>query len=209
MLPVDPALYALYFTVMTVFAVSPGPANLFAIATGMRAGPRAALLSVAGMNVATLFWLSAAAFGLGALALAYPSYFRLLAVAGGIYVIFLGVKSLWAARKGGALALEGVRASSADAAFRDGFAVQLLNPKAVVFFTAVLPPFVDPARPALMQFAILGATTIVLDVIAMSLYGVAGGALAHSLRNPKRQRAFAIAVGLLLCAAGALILTRH
>lgn len=208
MLPVDPARYALYFTVMAVFAVSPGPANLFAIATGMRAGPRAALLSVAGMNVATLVWLSAAAFGLGALALAYPAYFRLLAIAGGLYVIFLGLKSLWAAKKGGALALDGVRASSPDAAFRDGFTVQLLNPKAVVFFTAVLPPFVDPARPALMQFVILGATTIVLDVIAMSLYGVAGGALAVALRDPKRQRAFAIAVGVLLCAAGALILTR-
>lgn len=54
MLPVDPALYALFLGTMTIFAITPGPANLYSIATGVRSGPRAALLGVAGMNTATL-----------------------------------------------------------------------------------------------------------------------------------------------------------
>ncbi len=83
--------------------------------------------------------------------------------------------------------------------------MQLSNPKAVVFFTAVLPPFVDPSRPALQQLALLGVAVIVLDVIAMSGYGLAGGALANTLCEPTARRAFAAIVGVLLLAAAALI----
>jgi len=208
MLPVDPARYALFASVMAVFAVTPGPANLFAIATGMHAGPRAALLGVAGMNSATLVWFAAAALGLGALVAAFPAQFHLIAIAGGFYVTWLGVKSLWKAYKG-APPLNTSGEARRGSAFRDGFAVQLSNPKAVVFFTAVLPPFVDPARPLLPQLALLGATMIAMDTLSMSFYGVAGGALSAALTDARASRAFAAFVGVLLLIASALILLRH
>jgi threonine/homoserine/homoserine lactone efflux protein len=208
MLPVDPARYALFASVMAVFALTPGPANLFAIATGMHAGPRAALLGVVGMNAATLVWFGAAALGLGALVAAFPAQFHLIAIAGGIYVAWLGAKSLWNAHRG-APPLKPSGEARRTSAFRDGFTVQLSNPKAVVFFTAVLPPFVDPARPLLPQLALLGATMIAMDVAAMSLYGVAGGALARTLTDARASRAFAAFVGVLLLLASALILLRH
>lgn len=204
MLPVDPALYALFLGMMAVFAVTPGPANLFAIATGVRGGPRAALLGVAGMNAASMVWIAAAAMGLGALVHAYPDAFRLIAIAGALYVAWLGAKSLWSAWKGGG-DLKDVKGANADTAFRDGFAVQLSNPKAVVFFTAVLPPFVDPARPAIPQLVLLGAAVIVLDVIAKAGYGLAGGALARRLTEARARRAFAGVVGVLLLVAAAMI----
>ena len=87
--------------------------------------------------------------------------------------------------------------------------MQLSNPKAVVFFTAVLPPFVDPARPLLPQLTLLGATMIAMDVAAMSLYGVSGGALARTLSDARASRAFAAFVGVLLLIASALFLLRH
>jgi threonine/homoserine/homoserine lactone efflux protein len=208
MLPIDPARYALFASVMAVFAATPGPANLFAIATGIRAGPAAALQGVAGMNTATLVWFTAAALGLGALVAAFPDAFHLLAIAGGFYVAWLALRSLWAAIHD-APALHMSRGADARRAFRDGFAVQLSNPKAVVFFTAVLPPFVDPARPTLPQLALLGATMIAMDVAAMSLYGVAGGALAKTLTRPAARRAFSAFVGVLLLAAAALIVLRR
>src|SRR6185312_10289457 len=132
MLPVDPARYALFASVMALFAVTPGPANLFAIATGIRAGPRAALLGVAGMNLATLVWFGAAALGLGALVSSFPAQFHLIAIAGALYVAWLGAKSLWNAYVGAAPIETGVEAPSASA-FRDGFTVQLSNPKVIVF----------------------------------------------------------------------------
>jgi len=207
MLPVDPARYALFASVMALFAITPGPANLFAIATGIRAGPAAAWRGVVGMNAATLVWFAAAGLGMGSLAGAYPAAFRLLAIAGGLYVAWLGVKSLWSGfRDGQALRL--ANGAGRGQPFRDGFAVQLANPKVMVFFTGVLPPFLDTARPLLPQIALLGATTITMDLSAMSFYGLAGGRFATALTKPTARRGFAFFVGVLLLVASALILTR-
>jgi threonine/homoserine/homoserine lactone efflux protein len=193
---------------MAVFAVTPGPANIFAIATGARAGPGAALLGVAGMNAANAVWVTAAALGLGALVHAYPAVFRTIALGGGLYLGWLGGKSLWAALRDQPLALERARGADLGTAFRRGFAVQLSNPKAVIFFSAMLPPFVDPARPAAPQLVLLGLAVIVLDTIAMTAYGLAGGALAAALKAPAARRVFSGVVGALLLAAAALIALR-
>jgi threonine/homoserine/homoserine lactone efflux protein len=209
MLPVDPALYALFLGMMAAFAVSPGPANIFAVATGQHGGPRAALLGVAGMNAASLVWIGAAALGLGALVHAFPGVFRLIALAGAAYVAWLGAKALWAALRDKAGPIAHGRGATTATAFRDGFAVQLANPKAVVFFTAVLPPFVDPGRPAVPQLALLGVTVIAMDVAAMSAYGLAGGALASAMGNAGTRRAFSACVGALLLAAAAYIALRR
>lgn len=193
---------------MAAFAITPGPAVLFAIATGIRSGHAAALRGVVGMNAATLVWLAAAALGLGALVAAFPTAFHWLAIAGGLYVAWLGAKSLWAAAHD-APALHLTGGAVEGRAFRDGFAVQLSNPKAVIFFTAVLPPFVDPARPVLAQLALLGGTMIAMDAIGMSFYGLAGGALANKLTQPIARRVFSGFVGVLLLIAAALIVLRH
>ena len=106
-------------------------------------------------------------------------------------------------------ALHLTRGADASTAFRDGFAVQLSNPKAVVFFTAVLPPFVDPARLVLPQLALLGVTMIAMDVVGMSFYGLAGGVLARTLTQPIARRAFSAFVGVVLLLAAALIVLRR
>lgn len=208
-LPVDPQLYVAFCGVMAVLAVTPGPANLFSIATGMERGRRAVLLAVAGMNVATLVWFGAAALGLGALVTAFPEAFRWIAVAGAVYVGWLGVSSIRSA-------LRPAKPSDAEAravqtrrpAFVDGFLVQLANPKAVLFFTAVLPPFLDVERPAAPQLALFAAAVILMDVITMTTYGFGGAALAQRMDEPRFRRWFGIIVGLLLLTAAVLIVSR-
>jgi threonine/homoserine/homoserine lactone efflux protein len=207
-LPVDPHLYALFLGVMAIMAITPGPANVFAIAAGVARGPRVALVSVAGMNAATLVWFAAAALGLAALVQAFPAAFRLLAIGGALYVGWLGAKALWAGATGA------VKPPASDArlggsAFLDGFAVQIANPKAVLFFTAVLPPFLDPARPAGAQLAAFAVATIGMDVIAMSSYALAGVALTRGFADARFRRAFSVVVGCLLLLAAALILVRR
>ena len=93
-LPVDPHLYLAFLGVMAVMAVTPGPANIFAVATGMEKGKAAALTAVLGLNTATLGWVGAAALGLGALVIAFPQVFRVIAVLGALYVAWLGIKAL-------------------------------------------------------------------------------------------------------------------
>jgi len=207
-MPIDPTRFTAFLSVMMVMAATPGPANLFAIATGMERGKRAAMVGIAGMNLATLVWFSAAAAGLGALVIAFPKAFHLLTLAGGAYLIWLGAKSLWSGIRGTTTALNAGRGAGTSA-LRDGFAVQIANPKAVVFFTAVLPPFIDIHRPIVPQLVVFAAATVGIDLISMSAYGLGGAALAEKMTEPRFQRVFAMIVGLLLISAAGLILSRH
>jgi len=209
-LPVDPERFAAFLGVMAVLAVTPGPANLFSIANGMARGKRAVVVGVLGMSLATLVWFTAAALGLGALVLAFPEAFRLIAVGGALYVAWLGGKALWGAVRG---AVPG-RPESAEgrpsltlgrSAFFDGFMVQLANPKAVLFFTAVLPPFLDLARPLVPQLALFALATVGMDMITMNAYGLGGAALARRMTAPGFRRGFDAGVGVLLLAAAVLI----
>lgn len=205
-LPVDPAKYAVFLTTMAVLALAPGPANLFSVATGLKRGPAAVMAGVAGMNLATLVWFTGAALGLGALAKAFPQVFHLLAIAGGLYVAWLGVSSILAGWRN---APDDDAAESAGrSAFRDGFAVQLANPKALLFFGGVLPPFLDLSRPLVPQLALFALATVAMDVMTMSAYGLGGAAMASRMTEPGFRRVFRFAVGALLILAALLILTR-
>ena len=206
-LPIDPARYAAFLGVMAVMAVTPGPANLFAIATGAQRGKAAALTGVVGMNCATLVWFAAAALGLGALILAFPQFFHLLAYGGAAYIAWLGIKSLMGAFQKDAEPGHGTF-KLGKSAFIDGFTVQIANPKAILFFTAVLPPFLDPSRPLPAQLAAFACATLTLDIAAMSAYGLGGAAIASRMTEPRFRRGFSICVGILLLSAATLMATK-
>jgi threonine/homoserine/homoserine lactone efflux protein len=206
-LPVDPARYGAFLVAMFVMAITPGPANLFAIATGMERGKGAALISVLGMNTATLVWFTGSALGLGALIIAFPKAFHVLALAGAAYLVWLGLKSLWAGiRNIESHASATVR--KGRSAFADGFMVQIANPKILLFFSGVLPPFLDIARPLAPQLVMFACATIGMDLISMSSYGLGGAALSTRMNEPGFRRGFAILVGVLLITAAVLIVSR-
>ena len=206
-LPVDPHLYLAFLGVMAVMAVTPGPANIFAVATGMEKGKAAALTAVLGMNAATLVWFGAAALGLGALVIAFPQVFRVIAVLGALYVAWLGIKAL---RGAFATAAEPshIEVKRGRSALVDGFMVQIANPKAILFFTAVLPPFLDIGRPLAPQLALFAVTTVGMDGLSMSAYGLGGAALARQMTAPRFRKGFGIVVGCLLLLAAVLIVSR-
>ena len=205
--PVDPHLYAAFLGVMAVMAITPGPANLFAVATGMEKGRASALIGVVGMNAATLVWFGAAALGLAALVKAFPAAFKVVAVLGAVYVAWLGVKALR-----GAFATAGqpdrLVVRKGRSAFVDGFAVQIANPKAILFFTAVLPPFVDVSRPVAPQMALFAVAVIGMDMMSMSAYALSGAALSRRMQQPRFRKAFGVFVGVLLMTAALLIVAR-
>jgi threonine/homoserine/homoserine lactone efflux protein len=161
------------------------------------------------MNLASVVWFTAAGLGLGALALALPGVFRVLAWLGAAYVAGLGLKALLAAWRGGASDAHAAEPARAHrSALVDGFAVQIANPKALVFTTAVLPPFVDPHRPMAAQIVLFAAAAIGGDVIAMTVYGFGGAALARRMGEPAFRRGFGVFTGLLLLGAATLIALR-
>jgi threonine/homoserine/homoserine lactone efflux protein len=156
---VDPQKYLAYLGVMTVLCWAPGPANLFSVANGARRGRKAALIGVLGMNLGTLVWFAGAALGLGALVAAFPLVFKALTILGALYVAWLGVQSLWSAVRGGGGGVHG-KVRLGRSALRDGFIVQISNPKALLFFTAVLPPFIDLKRPLIPQLLAFAAEAV-------------------------------------------------
>lgn len=206
-LPVDPHLYLTFLGVMAVMAATPGPANLFSIANGAHRGKAGVLLGVVGMNAATLVWFGAAALGLGALVAAFPQVFRLISVAGALYVAWLGYQA-WRGAFKTAADPDAPVVRLGRSALVDGFMVQIANPKAVLFFTAVLPPFLDVDRPAAPQLALFALGTIGADVITMSAYGLGGAALARWMNRPRFRRGFSLVTGALLIAASVLIISR-
>lgn len=206
-LPVDPARYGAFLVAMFVMAITPGPANLFAIATGMERGKGAALVSVVGMNTATLVWFACSALGLGALILAFPKAFHILAYAGAAYLVWLGLKSLWAGIKN-VESHASATVRKGRSAFFDGFMVQIANPKILLFFSGVLPPFLDIKRPLVPQLIMFACATIGMDLISMSSYGLGGAALSTRMNEPGFRRGFAILVGILLITAAVLIVSR-
>lgn len=189
-LPVDPHLYSTFLGVMVVMAITPGPANLFAVATGVEKGRASALVGVVGMNCATLVWFAAAALGLGALVKALRGAWRDAAPADPQQP-----DHAVAVRKG-------------RSAFVDGFAVQIANPKAILFFTAVLPPFLDVERPVAPQLALFALAVIGMDMMSMSAYALSGAALSQRMQQPRFRRGFGLFVGVLLLTAAVLIVLR-
>ena len=131
----------------------------------------------------------------------------IIAIGGAVYVAWLGVKALR-----GAFANEGqprdIAVSRGRSAVMDGFMVQIANPKAILFFTAVLPPFLDVNRPIAPQLLLFAAATIGMDLLSMSAYGLGGAALARRMSEPRFRRGFGIFVGCLLLLAAVLIVSR-
>lgn len=206
--PVSPAVYGQYLFMAIGMAASPGPANLFALATGLEKGPKAGLVGVIGLNTGSFAWFLAAALGLGVLMTTFPGVFGALALAGGLYLAWLGFKAMRAAFNPLTKGLDMGSAKAANRPFMDGFVVQATNPKALLMFTAVIPPFIDSSRSVLPQLAMFGAGILILDLIIMSLYALAGAALAVKFGQPKFARIFSGCIGAILMTTAVLVLIR-
>ena len=205
--PVDPPKYYAFLVATTLMAISPGPAIMFFVRTGLGGRTSRVFAGVAGVNSATLLWFIASAFGLQILMNAFPLAFKIIAVLGGLYICWLAFKTIRAALS---LKTETIE----DAAFRpgpdrsdlatlrEGFMVQLLNPKVLLFFSAVLPPFVDIARPMPPQMVVFAATALTMDAAAMTTYGLGAVHLSGWLRQPRYKQRFDMGAGTILMLIG-------
>jgi len=149
--------------------LTPGPAVLYIVARSVEQGRIAGLASVCGITTGTLVHVLAAALGLSALAFAVVKF------AGAGYLIYIGVRRILARTKTPAAQIE-LQRCSLGRLYRDGFVVNLLNPKTALFFLAFLPQFVDPSRGAVaFQIAFLGLMFTLMGLTSDSLYALVAG----------------------------------
>jgi threonine/homoserine/homoserine lactone efflux protein len=205
----DPPAIGLFVLAALALLLVPGPAVLYVVARSIEQGRRAGVVSVLGIHVGTLVHITAATLGLSALVLSSAVAFTAVKVAGAVYLIGLGLWTLFARHPEAEVALGGER--NLRRAFAQGIVVNVLNPKTALFFLAFLPQFVDPDAPhPAVQIAFLGVLFALLGLVTDSVWaiaaGTAGGVLRRSRRFLRAQRYVAgtvyIGLGVVTALAG-------
>ncbi len=189
-----------------LISVAPGAGAVACMATGMRYGLRLGLWNILGMQVGIALQLAVVGAGVGAVLAASTGAFTAVKLAGAAYLVWLGWKQFHAPAEppevDGAVSDTGRRQL-----FWQGFLVNGSNPKATVFLLAVLPQFIDPARPLLVQYLICAATLTAIDIPVMGAYTLFAARVLKRLRQPRQIRWMNRGFGGLFMAAGGVLAT--
>ena len=186
----------------TVLCFTPGPAVLCVVSVAMARGAGSGLAAALGILAGNVFYFLLSATGVAAVIVTSHQLFLALKWAGAAYLVWLGIGMLRAPAKGASAVTPQPAARSAAR----GFVVQLANPKALVFFVALLPQFIDPDASVAFQVLVLGASSVVIELLVLSLY-VALTARARRLAGVRWSRALERMGGGFLVAAAARLAT--
>lgn len=189
--------YIAYVAACFALVTVPGPTVTVIIANSLRHGAKAGLLNVAGTQAGVAIWLAIAVAGLGAALQFMGFWFDLLRWAGAVYLFWLGIKLI---RSKGELVMA-ERSRPGGSFFLQGFIVILSNPKMLVLFGALIPPFIDPAGDFIRQLIFLGLTFMAVAAVGDGAYAFAAGRAGRWLSR-SRIRVIETASGLFLMAGG-------
>ncbi len=167
--------------------MAPGPTVMLVVSYALGRGRASGWATVPGVALGDLVAMTASLLGAGAILAASATLFTALKFVGAGYLVWLGLK-LWRAPTTLAEPTAALREKSGGAMFLNAFAVTALNPKSIVFFIAFAPQFVDPAAPALPQFAEMEATFVTLAAINAALWAMLAGELRARARRPTTLR---------------------
>lgn len=206
----DLQVWMAYFVASWAIALSPGSGAVLSMTHGLAYGVKKTGATIAGLQLGLAVILLVAGVGVGALLLASATAFTVVKFAGAGYLLWLGWKQ-WRAPLGAAIAPGAAQAPSvgvpsARQRFVTGFFTNVTNPKGIVFMVAVLPQFLDPARPLWLQLLILLLTTIVVDLVVMHGYAFLASRMQRWLATARARRAQNRVFGGVLMAMGASLL---
>ena len=176
-------------------------------------GRRAGLGTSLGVSAGLAIWTIAAAVGVASLVRASAVAFTVLKFAGALYLLWLGLQALRAARRelgdehAGRLVGESVM--TARAGFRQGCLSDLANPKIGIFFTSLLPQFVSAGHPVLLPFLVLGAVFVAMTVVWLLAYTLVAAQAAEALKRPRVRAALDRVTGVVLIAIGLRLAAEH
>ncbi len=188
MLP-DPSVLLPFALAVVVIALTPGPDMTFFLGRALAQGRAAGLAGLFGTNCGIVVHTTLVALGLSALIVAAPKAFLALKIAGAAYLLWLAIQAI---RNGSALTLPrgAPKTRGLAATFASGLAINLLNPKIVLFFMTFLPQFVSPQDPhAAAQLLVLGAFFIVVsNIVCIPMVLAAEGFSAAMRASPRVSR---------------------
>lgn len=231
------SLWATLLAACFVISFTPGAGAINTMGNSLNVGFRRSIWGILGQQAALIVHILIVAAGLGVLVAGSPVAFEVIRYAGAAYLVYLGIRQLLAKPQEPAADAEGEtvagvanregtandegetddarRAPKASAEsrwsmFRRGLWVNLLNPKAIVFFLAFLPQFIRPELPLLPQYLIVGLTVVIVDVIVMwGFFAVAAHSMRRFTRSVRGQRTMNGIFGALFIAVGVMLAVVH
>ena len=162
--------FVLYLAAALLLAATPGPGIFYVAARSLAGGRAEGIASSFGTACGGLVHVLAGSIGVSAIVLASAELFKAMKWLGAAYLVWLGLRTIIAARRDAVQALSGADPApsmGAARAFRDGVVVEALNPKTAAFFLAFIPQFLDPSAGAVaVPFILLGSISVALNTLA-------------------------------------------
>jgi RhtB (resistance to homoserine/threonine) family protein len=201
-----------FIGVAAIIIAFPGPDTAVVTKNVLIHGRQIGLGTSLGVAAGLAVWTIASAMGVASLLRASAVAFTVLKLAGALYLIWLGFQALRAARS----TLDtGPRSDATGSAlgmlggFRQGLLSDLANPKIGIFFTSLLPQFVDPGRPVLVPFLTLGAVFVLMTILWLSAYCLIAARAAETLMRPAVKAAMDRVTGVVLIGLGLRLAVEH
>ena len=197
--------FGLYVLTEAALSLSPGPAVMMVVAYGLAQGARRSMFATLGILSANTLYFAVSATGLGALIAASHDVFAVIQWAGAAYLAWLGLSALLG--RPSALTVSAVAAGQGSAwrVYVGGLALQLANPKTLLFFVAILPQFVNPVGNVAYQMVWFAAGSVIPEFFILAGYGVLAGKASRIATQPRFARVTDRVAGTLMLGAAALV----
>jgi threonine/homoserine/homoserine lactone efflux protein len=184
-----------FLAISAIVVVTPGVDMALVTRNALLRGRAAARATALGVNLGIFIWTLAAALGLAAVIAASATAFMAIKLVGALYLVYLGLRTLLGSAEPSAIPARG-------SAFRQGLASNLLNPKIAVFFTSLLPQFVDAQHAQPEDLLLLGVLFNCMGVVWLLTYAELAARGRDLLRRPRVKRTLDRLSGVALIALG-------
>ncbi|OUJ36625.1 flagellar biosynthesis protein FlgM [Vibrio parahaemolyticus] len=200
----------IYYTLaILVLTASPGPSSLLCLSKGVSSGFRLALTTALGSLSAITIILTLSFTGLGVVIASSEFVFNIIKWCGAAYLIWLGIQAFRSKQNDFSKSDSAQVSTSHVSAYTSGFIVGSSNPKAIIFFTALFPQFIDPTDSLLTQYAIFAGTFVVFELSWLTFYALLGVKTSNWLFEAGRAKLFNRLTGGVFISAGVMLSTAN
>jgi len=195
-------IWSAFVVIETALCLTPGPAVLLVLSQALTRGSLRAIWSISGILTANTAYFILSATGVGAILLASYDLFFAIKWLGAAYLVWLGVTAFLGKSKSLSVRRDDASPVRSSRLFLNGFILQMSNPKALLFFTALLPQFINPHAAIVPQVVILAVTSVFIEFFVQLFYALLAGRAAHLASQPRFARITDRVAGSLLIGAG-------
>jgi len=192
-----------FLGIVALLTITPGADMAMVARSVFTGGRRDAFATTLGISAGCLAWACASALGVAAVLAASQTAYDALRLVGAAYLVWLGIQSLLAARRGGnGAAAETAPSQRRSSPFRQGLLTNLFNPKIAVFYSTFLPQFIGPGDSALAVSMLLACVHIAFGIVWLSLYAWLLACAVEAFKGSRLRRALDALTGTVLVALG-------